>query len=333
MIHPPIALRFPHPLRLLCLVSMALLCSAASPALAQDTSRIAREVEARPERAGERMAELLRHVFEPLEFEISPKASSQSRIAGNGAALLVPLPRLVAGAELGGTIALRFAERGKRLFTPEDARLADRVLEQVMRAVAHDRAVERGRSEERLRIAQDLHDDIGARLLTLMYKAPSKEMEDYIRHTLQDLKTLTRGLAAQSHPLSHAAAEWKSDIAQRLAALNCQLVWHNRFDGDPTLTVVEWSSLTRILRELISNILAHAGAREVQVQLTLTQGRLDLTLADDGQGREPARWSHGLGLGGVRKRVKLMGGSVQWLEREPRGIVCQVSIPRLGDAG
>lgn len=42
MIHPPIALRFPHPLRLLCLVSMALLCSAASPALAQDTSRIAR---------------------------------------------------------------------------------------------------------------------------------------------------------------------------------------------------------------------------------------------------------------------------------------------------
>lgn len=42
MIHPPIALRFPHPARLLCLVSMALLCSAASPALAQDTSRIAR---------------------------------------------------------------------------------------------------------------------------------------------------------------------------------------------------------------------------------------------------------------------------------------------------
>lgn len=44
MIHPPIALRLrsPHPLRLLCLVSMALLCSAASPALAQDTSRIAR---------------------------------------------------------------------------------------------------------------------------------------------------------------------------------------------------------------------------------------------------------------------------------------------------
>ena len=62
--------------------------------------------------------------------------------------------------------------------------------------MAFDRAVEHGRSEERTRLAQDLHDDIGARLLTMMYKATSPEMEDYVRHTLQDLKTLTRGLAA-----------------------------------------------------------------------------------------------------------------------------------------
>ena len=50
-------------------------------------------------------------------------------------------------------------------------------VEQLKRAVAYDKAVERGRSEERARIAQDLHDDIGARLLTLMYKAQSPEME------------------------------------------------------------------------------------------------------------------------------------------------------------
>jgi signal transduction histidine kinase len=247
--------------------------------------------------------------------------------------LLVPVPNLTQGPMLDGQIALRFAERGKRLFTPEDARLADRIVEQLMRALAHDRAVERGRSEERQRIAQDLHDDIGARLLTLMYKAPSKEMEDYVRHTLQDLKTLTRGLAASTHSLALAAAEWKTDITQRLEAARCELEWSASFDQDLTLTMVQWSSLTRILRELVSNAIAHSKAHRITIEIQLHQGRFSISMSDDGVGRDPAKWSHGLGLGGIRKRVKLMGGSVSWREREPHGIVCLVSVPNLGSAG
>jgi len=294
--------------------------------------RIAREVEAKPERAADRMADLLRHVFEPLETSRTSGRAKQSRVVANGSVLLVPAPNLTQGPMLDGQIALRFAERGKRLFTPEDARLADRIVEQLMRALAHDRAVERGRSEERQRIAQDLHDDIGARLLTLMYKAPSKEMEDYVRHTLQDLKTLTRGLAASNHSLALAAAEWKTDITQRLDAVRCELEWIATFDEDLTLTMIQWSSLTRILRELVSNAIAHSKASRILIELRLHQGLFTITMSDDGVGREPAKWSHGLGLGGIRKRVKLMGGSVSWGEREPRGIVCLVSVPNLDDA-
>ena len=299
----------------------------------QHLYRVAREVEARPERAGDCMSDLLRKVFEPLEVAQVNSPGKQSRVASNGAMLLVPVPRLVDHAGPQGLLALRFAERGKRLFTPEDARLADRIGEQLMRALAHDRAVERGRSEERTRIAQDLHDDIGARLLTLMYKAPSKEMEDYVRHTLQDLKTLTRGLAAKEHPLSLAAAEWKTDITQRLLAARCELEWSAEFDQEHTLSIVQWSSLTRILRELVSNIIAHAQAHQVRIECTLRDGHLQLRLSDDGHGRNPASWSHGLGLGGIRKRVKLMGGTVEWQERQPRGIVCTVDIPQLTQVG
>lgn len=295
--------------------------------------RIAREVEAKPERAGERMSELLRHVFEPLETLRSQGRAQQSRIAGNGAVLLVPIPNLIEGPALDGVIVLRFAERGKRLFTPEDARLADRILEQLMRAIAHDRAVERGRSEERTRIAQDLHDDIGARLLTMMYKSQSKEMEDYVRHTLQDLKTLTRGLAAKSHPLTLAAAEWKTDIVQRLDAVKCELAWSASFDEEITLSMVQWSSLTRILRELVSNIISHAHASQVAIACRLQRGEFTIVMTDDGAGRGPEKWSHGLGLGGIRKRVKLMGGTVSWREREPRGIECHVLIPALVGKG
>ena len=215
------------------------------------------------------------------------------------------------------------------MFTDDDARLADRVVDQLTRAIAYDQAVERGRSEERVRIAQDLHDDIGARLLTLMYQAPTRDMEDYLRHTLKDLKTLTRGLAAPNHRLSHAVAEWKSDITQRLVAADCDLKWAFSYDRDFELSVVQWSALTRILRELVSNTLAHAHATRVEIDAALESGVLNLSIIDDGCGRNPDAWSHGLGLGGVRKRVKQLGGSVQWRENGDRGIACHVVIASL----
>jgi signal transduction histidine kinase len=260
------------------------------------------------------------------------RTSNRARVVAEGSTLLVPVPRMAgASAAASASIVLRFAHRGKRLFTAEDARLSDRVVEQLRRAVAYDRAVEQGRREERVRIAQDLHDDIGARLLTLMYKASSPEMEDYVRHTLQDLKTLTRGLAASNHLLSHAAAEWKADLTQRLTAADCVLGWSFSIDSDVPLTVVQWSALTRVLRELISNVIAHAHPGRVDIEAVCEDGRIVLTVSDNGVGRDPQSWSHGLGLGGIRKRVKQLGGTVVWRENGAQGITCQVIIPDLGD--
>ena len=295
--------------------------------------RVAREVEAAPRKATEQLTKLLRELFEPLEVARTEHAVALTRVASDGSMLVVPLPRLPGAGDDApqGSIVLRYARRGRRLFTREDARLTDRVLEQLRRAIAYDRAVEQGRSEERTRIAQDLHDDIGARLLTLMYKAQNPEMEEYIRHTLQDLKTLTRGLAAANHRLSHSAAEWKADIAQRLALTHCDLDWSFSADRDISLSVVQWSALTRVLRELVSNTIAHAQATQVEIAGQLERGRLTLTVSDDGIGRAPETWSHGLGLGGVRKRVKLLGGEVRWRERSPRGMVCEVRVSQFGE--
>lgn len=295
--------------------------------------RIAREVEAHPERTPGLLSHLLRDLFEPMEAAIIDKRSSVTRVVAGGSAMVLPVPQL--GPPEGDleaidrSIVLRFAHRGRRLFTSEDARLAERIVEQLRRAVAFDKAVEQGRSEERARLAQDLHDDIGARLLTLMYKAHSPEMEEYVRHTLQDLKTLTRGLAAPNHRLSHAAAEWKADLTQRLTAAHIELGWNFTFDEDILLSVVQWSALTRVLRELVSNIIAHAQARRVDIDFNLERDRLDLSVIDDGIGRNPRAWSHGLGLGGVRKRVKQLGGEVEWRELSPRGIGCRVIIREL----
>jgi signal transduction histidine kinase len=287
--------------------------------------RVAREVRVRPQSVGEQLTRLLREIFEPLEIEKAERRADRARVIGNGANLLVPLPRL-SGAGEPGVIELHFAQRGRSMFTADDALLADRVVEQLSRAVAFDEAVERGRSEERLRIAQDLHDDIGARLLTLRYQAPTREMEDYLRDTLKDLNTLTRGLAAADHRLSHAVVEWKADIAQRPAAADCEFGWAFAYDIDIELSVVQWSALTRILRELVSNAMAHAHATRVDIDAGLERGVLALSVTDIGIGRKPDAWRHGLGLGGVRKRVWQLGGEVHWREAGGRGIARHVAI-------
>ncbi len=292
--------------------------------------RMAREVQLQPQSAAEQLRRLMRELFDPIEARVSARRTQRSQVLSDGTQLVVPVPELrQTDAGVPSAIVLGFADRGRRMFTEEDARLTDRVVDLIARAVAFDQAVEHGRMEERARIAQDLHDDIGARLLTLMYKSTTPEMEDYVRHTLKDLKTLTRGLAAPNHPLTHAVAEWKADITQRMSDAGCDLTWSFSCDHDFDLSVVQWSALTRVLRELVSNVLAHAQATRLQIEIQFERGTLTLAVSDDGVGRQPQDWSHGLGLGGVRKRVKQLGGDVAWREREPQGIACHVSVPGL----
>lgn len=291
--------------------------------------RIARETEQRPDTLQANLGSLLQQLFDPLELTLVDARQTRSGLLGAGSTLVVPVPSFGSDGSPDAprqAFALRHAHRGKRLFRPEDAQLTDRVIEQLSRAVLFDQAVERGRNEERERIAQDLHDDIGARLLTLMYQAKTPEMEEYIRQTLQELKTLTRGLAVREHRLSHAIAEWKADATHRLAAARCTLDWHFERDRDPMLNVVQWSALTRILRELVTNAIAHGQATHVEVRAVLQGEQLSLDVTDDGRGTQPQAWGHGLGLGGIRKRVKQHQGTVTWREAVPKGITCEVRM-------
>lgn len=308
---------------------------ASTEQLFEQLFRTTREVETHPEQAGPALSRLLEELFDPFEVTLLDKAVSSAHTLSDGSAMLVPVPVIASAATHGvsASILLRHAQRGQRLFTRDDAHLAERIGEQLRRTVAFDQAVEQGRSDERRRLAQDLHDDIGARLLTLMYKAPSPEMEDYARHTLQDLKTLTRGLAASNQPLSHALAEWKADIAQRLTAAHIALKWTATQDADVVLSMVQWSALTRVLRELVTNVMAHAQARGIEIDVSLINDRLVVTVTDDGIGQAPEQWAPGLGLGGVRKRVRQLGGEVTWQERLPQGVCCCVTVERLSVSG
>lgn len=281
-------------------------------------------------------AELLSDIFAARTVQVVPRRHTRARVSRDGATLTVPVPATDEGAgALSGleSIELQAAQGGRRLFTLDDARWAERVLSQFSAALAVQRAREQGRTEERQRLAQDLHDDIGARLLTLMYKAPSRDIEDYIRNTITDLKTLTRGLASGSRHLLDAAAEWRTDAGRRLEAAQIGLNWDMAVERDIELNVVQWSSLTRVLRELFSNVIAHAQATAVRVRIEFQERTLMIVVEDDGVGGAPEQWAHGLGVGGIRKRVMQMNGEVRWTPGAHGGIRCEVRINGLSPRG
>ena len=85
--------------------------------------------------------------------------------------------------------------------------------------------------------------------------------------------------------------------------------------------------LLRISQEALSNVVKHAQAREVRIELVLDSRRARLSVKDDGQGFEPELSSGSLGLTSMRNRTKTLGG-VWTIQSEPgRGTEVNASIP------
>ena len=81
--------------------------------------------------------------------------------------------------------------------------------------------------------------------------------------------------------------------------------------------------LSRALRELTSNILHHAHADSVRLNVQDSSSGISLTLHDNGRGFEPTL-AVGNGLAGIRQRLQDCGGFVQWQSQHGQG--CQVTL-------
>jgi len=90
--------------------------------------------------------------------------------------------------------------------------------------------------------------------------------------------------------------------------------------------------LTRVLREAVSNVIRHSGARRCRVTVHMAHEQLALMVEDDGVGMDAAgSTDKGHGLGGIERRVRTLGGQSEWRVSELGGVCLQVSIPVLPD--
>ena len=133
---------------------------------------------------------------------------------------------------------------------------------------------------ERELVYRDLHDDLGARLLSLVYQSEKGPAQDLARTALQDLRDIVSRVLADQQTLSAVLADCMAEQLNRATVLDKELDWEiaSAFD-DITCSSVLQLRLRLLLRELIGGCLRQAGVRALRVDLHALGTEGDPTLA------------------------------------------------------
>ena len=228
-------------------------------------------------------------------------------------------------------------------------RLADR-FNAMLRRLEDERreaasAAVRAQEQERHRLAQDLHDEVNQALtgILLRLEATIGDAPDALRAELRDTKavalqameellTLARQLrptALDDHGLVPALSSQVTDFGER-TGIRTTFTRH----GDvPRLSDEQQLAIYRVTQESLSNVVQHAGARAVDVELSFV-GRTTLKVSDDGCGFQPGYGPSGalkgrpggLGLSGMRERALLVGGDLAVFARRGGGTTIELTL-------
>ena len=197
--------------------------------------------------------------------------------------------------------------------------------------------------EERRHLSRELHDEFGQLLATVTLHlqaakssagAVAQPRLDESIALLQRAGTQVRSLALELRPMLLETAGLDATL-RRLAEQ------HQQRTGIPTQVVGHVGEVSgevaiaafRVVQEALTNVVRHAKARHVRIELGAGDAAIELAVADDGAGfdvtrtleRAPGRGN--LGLLGMRERVQLLGGSLAIDSQPRRGTRISVSLP------
>lgn len=179
---------------------------------------------------------------------------------------------------------------------------------------------------ERRRISQDLHDEIGQEMTALIlrmralkkdlavHSSGSEQRINEITHQLEDLMEQIRTMAHQLRPPALGnmplvrvlesvcrTFEQQSDLTIDLSAS----------EDFPEITDDQSLAFYRMLQEGLTNIIKHAGASAVWVNLDCAEDEINLSIEDNGAGFIPNQTASGIGLLGMSERFRLLGGTLE----------------------
>lgn len=277
----------------------------------------------------QRWQALLQDLYAPLEIRAAADSGMTPAILENGLQLYLP-PTARSPA-----YQLSHAGRGRRLFNPEDARRAREVLDMLAFANAnrdaYQQGAQQGAQEERSRIARDLHDDIGSRLLSSLHQSGLDSTRRTVQQAITEMRTIINGLTGTAMTLDDVLAELRHETSLRLEAAGIALDWPlPALAASPRLGYRVYRNYVAILREIVSNILRHSGAGQVRVDIKLEQGWLLTCVDDDGIGLQERSASPRQGMSNLDKRSRDLNGQLEFPDTHV-GTRIRLRFPLQGD--
>jgi signal transduction histidine kinase len=190
--------------------------------------------------------------------------------------------------------------------------------------------IEQVTERERKRIAADLHDDLGAKLLTIVHTSESDRISTLAREALEEMRLSVRGLTGRAVRLADALGDWRAEVVSRLAQAGIEADWSAPDELPQTLSARAYVQTTRILREATSNIIKHSGASYCAVRCQVADGDFQLVVQDNGEGivSEPdGRLDRGHGMATMKQRAKQMQGQCLVESGPGFGTVIRLTLP------
>ena len=225
--------------------------------------------------------------------------------------------------------ALRAAEAGRSTL---EVRIqeATQEIERNFAQLAELR-VEQVTEKERKRIASDLHDDLGAKLLTIVHTSESERISTLAREALEEMRLSVRGMTGKAMRVADALADWRAETVSRLGQANIEAEWNGPADeSDQLMSARAFVQTTRILREAVNNIIKHSGASHCKVSCMISAHDVSLVVQDNGRGiplELDGRLDRGHGMSSMKHRAKQMRGQCLVESGPGYGTVIRLTLP------
>lgn len=280
---------------------------------------------------------LLALEFGPLSITPfdEPGPTHAPRLAEEGIALLLPaVPPLPA-------YRLRWRDDGRRLFSRMDLARAEEISTILQQLLEGRRAYSTGASDERTRIARDIHDNISVHLLGALHSPIVDRKDELIREALADLRRIIEnGDSQPDQDLAEILAELRHDLAELLAVDGIALDWPTAPGPPVRLPDPTAHALRSILREAVNNARCHSGCARVAVRIRPDPDALRISITDDGRGLPASlvrAFAAGAANGGVpghglcnmRSRATRLGGQLKLGAAPGGGTLIEAELPRL----